>query len=44
LLEHVSSLLRPGMTEIELESLLEVKARQLGHEPMIRLRSFGGEL
>jgi len=44
LLEHVGTLLRPGITEIELESLLEVKARQLGHEPMIRLRSFGGEL
>lgn len=44
LLEHASTMLRPGITEIELESLLEVKARQLGHEPMIRLRSFGGEL
>ncbi len=44
LLEHVSTLLRPGITEIELESLLEVKARQLGHEPMIRMRCFGGEL
>lgn len=44
LLRDVSTLLRPGMTEVELESLLEVKARMLGHEPMIRLRSFGGEL
>lgn len=44
LLENVSTLLRPAMTEVELESHLEVKARMLGHEPMIRLRSFGGEL
>lgn len=44
LLEHVTTFLRPGMTEVEMESRLEVKARMLGHEPMVRLRCFGGEL
>lgn len=44
LLEYVPSILRPGMTEIELESLLGVKARLLGIEPIVRLRSFCGEI
>lgn len=44
LLGYASTILRPGITEIELESLLEVQARIMGHEPMVRLRSFGGEL
>ena len=44
LLEYASTILRPGMTEIELESLLGVKARLLGIEPIVRLRSFCGEI
>jgi len=44
LLENVSAILRPGMTEVELESLLGVKSRSLGHEPIVRLRSFCGEI
>lgn len=44
LLEYVSTILRPGMTEVELESLLGVKARLLGIEPIVRLRSFCGEI
>ncbi|MEN6620571.1 MAG: Xaa-Pro peptidase family protein [Smithella sp.] len=43
-LEYVSTILRPGMTEVELESLLGVKARLLGIEPIVRLRSFCGEI
>jgi len=44
LLDYASTILRPGMTEIELESLLGVKARLLGVEPIVRLRSFCGEI
>lgn len=43
LLEYVPTILRAGMTEIELEGLLELKARTLGHETMIRVRGFGSE-
>ncbi|SHN56005.1 M24 family metallopeptidase [Desulfitobacterium chlororespirans] len=43
LLEYASTVLRPGMTEIELEGLLEAKARMLGHETMLRTRAFGFE-
>ncbi|ACL20878.1 M24 family metallopeptidase [Desulfitobacterium hafniense] len=43
LLEYASTVLRPGMTEIELEGLLEAKARTLGHETMLRTRAFGFE-
>ncbi len=43
LLAYASTVLRPGMTEIELEGLLEAKARMLGHETMLRTRVFGFE-
>lgn len=43
LLAYASTVLRPGMTEIELEGLLEAKARMLGHETMLRTRAFGFE-
>lgn len=43
LLEYVPTILRPGMTEVELEGLLEAKARMLGHETMLRTRAFGFE-
>lgn len=42
-LEYVPTILRPGMTEVELESLLEMKARMLGHETMLRTRGFNFE-
>lgn len=42
-LEYVPTILRPGMTEVELESLLEMKARVLGHETMLRTRGFNFE-
>ncbi|MEN6376171.1 MAG: Xaa-Pro peptidase family protein [Smithella sp.] len=44
LLEYVSTILRPGMTEVELESLLGIRSRLLGQEPIVRLRSFCGEI
>jgi Xaa-Pro dipeptidase len=43
LLEYAPTVLHPGMSEIEFESLLEAKARILGHETMIRTRGFGFE-
>jgi Xaa-Pro aminopeptidase len=43
LLEYVPTIVRPGITEIELEGLLEAKARILGHETMMRTRGFGFE-
>ncbi|WP_019850524.1 Xaa-Pro peptidase family protein [Desulfitobacterium sp. PCE1] len=43
LLEYASTVLRPGMSEIEFEGLLEAKARTLGHETMLRTRAFGFE-
>ncbi|WP_018307347.1 M24 family metallopeptidase [Desulfitobacterium hafniense] len=43
LLAYASTVLRSGMTEIELEGLLEAKARMLGHETMLRTRAFGFE-
>lgn len=43
LLEYVPTVLRPGMTEVEFEGLLEAKARILGHETMLRVRGFGFE-
>ena len=43
LLEYVPTILHPEMTEVELEGLLEAKARNLGHETMVRTRGFGFE-
>ncbi|HHY25571.1 MAG TPA: aminopeptidase P family protein [Desulfitobacterium dehalogenans] len=43
LLEYASTVLHPGMSEIEFEGLLEAKARMLGHETMLRTRAFGFE-
>ncbi len=43
LVEYIPTILRPGMTEIELEGLLELKARTLGHEPKLRTRGFNFE-
>jgi len=44
LLDYAQGILRPGLTEIEFEALLEQKARFLGHEGLIRTRGFGAEL
>lgn len=43
-LDYAKQILRPGLTEIELEGLLEGKARALGHDGYIRMRAFGSEI
>ncbi|HVJ48531.1 Xaa-Pro peptidase family protein [Desulfitobacterium sp.] len=43
LYDYVSTILHPGMSEVELDGLLELKARTLGHETMVRVRGFGSE-
>ncbi|KLU61502.1 putative peptidase [Peptococcaceae bacterium CEB3] len=43
LLIYARGVLRPGMTELELEGLLEGKARALGHGGFVRTRGFGSE-
>lgn len=43
LLKYAPTILRPGITEVDFESLLEAKARSLGHETMLRTRGFGFE-
>jgi Xaa-Pro aminopeptidase len=40
----VPVLLREGMTEIELAGRLEAEARRLGHQGVVRMRMWGGEL
>ncbi len=42
-LEFAKEVLHPGMTEVELEGLLEGKARALGHGGHVRMRGFGSE-
>ncbi len=41
---HVREILREGIPEIELAGLLEAKARALGHQGVVRMRMFGGEM
>lgn len=41
---HVPHILKEGMTELELAGLVEAHARKLGHQGIIRMRMFGGEL
>lgn len=43
-LDYIITVLKPSMTEVELESIAEAEARKMGHDPMIRLRSFNSEL
>jgi len=43
-LEGVASLLRPGITEVELAGKVEAHARQLGHQGIVRMRLWGSEL
>jgi len=40
----VPSILREGITEIELAGKLEAAARKWGHQGLVRMRLFGGEL
>lgn len=42
-LEYAQTILRPGMTELELDGLLEGKARALGNGGYVRTRGFGSE-
>ena len=40
----VPELLREGMTELELAGLVEAEARRLGHQGIVRMRKWGGEI
>ncbi|HMA84466.1 MAG TPA: Xaa-Pro peptidase family protein [Desulfosalsimonadaceae bacterium] len=40
----VPSILREGITEIELAGRIEAEARKMGHQGIVRMRMFGGEL
>lgn len=42
--QTLPSLLRPGMTEIELAGLIEAEARRLGHQGIVRMRLWGAEM
>ena len=42
--DHTANILRVGMTELELAGLVEAHARKLGHQGIIRMRMWGGEL
>ncbi|MEJ2154756.1 MAG: Xaa-Pro peptidase family protein [Desulfobacteraceae bacterium] len=41
---YAGEILKPGMTELEAAGLIEAHARKLGHQGIIRMRLFGGEL
>ncbi len=41
---YAGQIMREGMTELELAGLVEAHARKLGHQGIIRMRMFGGEL
>ncbi len=41
---YTAQVLRAGMTELELAGLVEAHARKLGHQGIVRMRLFGGEL
>ncbi len=40
----VKDLIREGMTEVELAGRVEAEARRRGHQGIVRMRMFGGEL
>lgn len=42
--ECVPKLLREGMTELELAGRIESEARKLGHQGIVRMRMWGGEM
>jgi len=41
---YAKGILKAGMTELETAGLVEAHARKLGHQGIIRMRIFGGEL
>jgi Xaa-Pro aminopeptidase len=41
---YMKTIMRPGMTELELAGLVEAQARKLGHQGIIRMRLWGAEL
>ena len=41
---HVPNILQAGMTEIELAGKVEAEARRLGHQGVVRMRLWGGEM
>lgn len=40
----LSTHIRPGMTEVELAGLVEAEARRRGHQGIVRMRMWGGEM
>jgi len=42
--EYVKSIIKEGMTEIELAGKVEAHARKLGHQGIVRMRLWGSEL
>jgi Xaa-Pro aminopeptidase len=42
--ESVPEFLREGITEIEFAGLIEARARKLGHQGVLRMRLWGGEM
>jgi len=44
LAEAVPAILKEGMAEIELAGRIEAEARKMGHQGIVRMRMFGGEL
>lgn len=43
-LKYASQVIKENLSEVELASLLEAKARQLGHQGAVRMRGFNQEL
>jgi len=41
---HVPSILQAGMSELELAGKVEAEARRLGHQGVVRMRLWGGEM
>ena len=41
---YVPEILREGLTELELAGMLEAEARRLGHQGVVRMRLWGGEM
>jgi Xaa-Pro aminopeptidase len=41
---YTAQVLEEGMTELELAGLVEAHARKLGHQGIVRMRMFGGEM
>ena len=42
--DSVRTIIREGMTEVELAGRVEAEARRRGHQGIVRMRMFGGEL